>query len=42
MKLQWKVRAFKDYLWRYATALTVIQFEKAMIGFKIFSELANV
>ena len=41
MKLQWKGRAFKDHLWRCATASTVVQFEKAMDALKTFCQVAH-
>ena len=41
MKVNWQGRAFKDHLWRCATASTVVQFEKSMDALKTFSQAAH-
>ena len=41
MKVNWPGRAFKDHLWRCATASTVVQFEKSMDALKTFSQAAH-
>lgn len=38
MKVNWQGRAFKDHLWRCATASTVVQFERSMDALKTFSQ----
>ena len=41
MKLQWKGRAYKEHLWKCATASTIVQFQKAMADFKKFNQPAH-
>ena len=41
MKVNWPGRAFKDHLWRCATASTDVQFEKSMDALKTFSQAAH-
>ncbi|KAI3727481.1 hypothetical protein L6452_16097 [Arctium lappa] len=40
MKLSWKGKAFKDHLWKCATASNVPMFNKAMDDFKTFNDAA--
>lgn len=41
MKLYWKGKAFKDHLWKCATASNVPMFNKAMDDFKNFHDEAH-